>query len=115
MRVSGYSGTAGDALIDSTDMQFSTSDNDNDIALSNCAEIYPGGWWFHSCLRSNLNGLNTDDGIAKYAFKGIVWYSSEWSTNSRRSLKTTTMAIFPVTGKKIPSPIKILPLSCFTQ
>jgi len=105
LRVSGYSGTAGDVFIDGSGrngwiangVQFSTYDNDNDLSSSsNCADSYSdGGWWFNNCVGANLNGINYDDGVANSSWTGILWYHSDWSEDSTRSLKTTTMAIFP--------------------
>jgi len=101
LRINGYSGTAGDAITGGhslNNMKFSTQDQDNDKHSSvNCAAYFGGGgWWYGNCSPySNLNGLNHDDGIADSRYTGISWRSSEWSTNEKRSLKTTTMAIRP--------------------
>ena len=66
LRVSGYSGTAGDAIAASGDprtnangMNFSTKDQDNDESRTNCASSWKGGWWFKDCQRSFLNSMKS--------------------------------------------------------
>ena len=66
LAVSGYSGTAGDAMASGTkqyradNMQFSTPDKDNDIRpKGNCAKQRQGGWWFGWCTLSTLNAKKT--------------------------------------------------------
>lgn len=55
-------------------MKFSTKDNDNDRASSNCAVTWKGAWWYNNCHTSNLNGLYlTDD--KSHNWQGIVWDS----------------------------------------
>lgn len=36
-------------------------DNDNDIALSNCAIMHRGAWWYKNCHLANLNGKFGDN------------------------------------------------------
>ncbi|CAK8686809.1 unnamed protein product [Clavelina lepadiformis] len=59
LRVSGYSGNAGDSLSYHNGHPFSTEDSDNDSRGGNCAIAYGGsqGWWFDDCGRSYLNGV----------------------------------------------------------
>ncbi|BFZ25724.1 hypothetical protein BsWGS_28763 [Bradybaena similaris] len=58
LTVSGYDGTAGDGLSNHNSQNFTTYDRDNDMYPSgNCAALYSGGWWYHGCYTSNLNGL----------------------------------------------------------
>lgn len=63
LEVHGYSGDAGDALTKSHNtMAFTTKDRDNDKQYGkNCAEEYPGRWWFHSCCDTHLNIMCTPD------------------------------------------------------
>ncbi|XP_072168606.1 uncharacterized protein [Diadema setosum] len=69
---------------------FSTCDNDNDIADRNCAAIFKGGWWFSYCMQSNLNGPYN---LGKKTTIGVIW--SSWKGLST-SLKGTEMKIRPV-------------------
>lgn len=91
LEVSGYGGTAGNALSFHNSMLFSTEDKDNDPSNHNCAKIYRGGWWFNTCLVSNLNG--------KYLEKetthgpGIVWFKGKLKF---KSLKLSEMKLRPV-------------------
>ena len=62
---SGYHGTAGNTflgggglLVDHNGQQFSTRDCDNDAWKGySCAHYHKGGWWFHACVTTNLNGI----------------------------------------------------------
>ena len=53
-------GRGHDAMAYHNGSQFSTYDQDNDKTSTfqggNCASHYKGGWWYHSCYYSNLNG-----------------------------------------------------------
>ncbi|XP_034090480.1 tenascin-N isoform X2 [Gymnodraco acuticeps] len=51
-----YSGTAGDAMTYHQGRPWTTIDNDNDIALGNCALAHRGAWWYKNCHLANLNG-----------------------------------------------------------
>ncbi|XP_031550003.1 fibrinogen-like protein A [Actinia tenebrosa] len=64
---SGYSGTAGDALANSSNSywiannrRFSTFDKDNDACSCNCAQGGKYGWWWGWCSISGLNGKAWD-------------------------------------------------------
>ena len=67
-------------------MKFSTPNQDNDKSGGDCANQYPGGWWFGSCLADFFNGRY---GSTKYA-SGIHWYVI---TNLNKSLKKTMMMV----------------------
>ncbi|CAG2226950.1 Tenascin-R,Techylectin-5B,Fibrinogen C domain-containing protein 1-A,Fibrinogen C domain-containing protein 1,Fibrinogen C domain-containing protein 1-B,Ficolin-2,Tenascin,Ficolin-1,Microfibril-associated glycoprotein 4,Techylectin-5A [Mytilus edulis] len=69
LRVSGYSGTAGDAMAFHNDMHFSTKDRGDKIA---CTTSYKGAWWYGHCHHSNLNGLYLNGSHFSHA-NGINW------------------------------------------
>ncbi|XP_059166073.1 ficolin-2-like [Physella acuta] len=90
LKVSGYSGNAGDALIFvHNNMKFSTFDKDNDPDRGNCAETYHGAWWYNGCHVSNLNGQwgSSEFGV------GLNWHPT---TFWRASATFTEMKIRPV-------------------
>ncbi|KAK1789538.1 hypothetical protein P4O66_015458 [Electrophorus voltai] len=106
LSVSGYSGTAGDALQFSKSFNhdqkfFTTPDKDNDMYPSgNCGNYYGSGWWFDACMSANLNGKYYHK---KYKGKrdGIFWStwhnmtSEYYPTNYRQAFKTVKMMIRP--------------------
>jgi len=85
LSISGYD-TDASSLTDSltqrhNSQSFSTSDRDNDISGSNCADLYLGAWWYDNCHVSNLNGYNYNRGDLphekpKYYAKGIIWMNN---------------------------------------
>ncbi|XP_068095721.1 tenascin-N-like isoform X2 [Hyperolius riggenbachi] len=56
LTVGDYSGTAGDALAYHNGLKFTTSDKDNDLALTNCALSHRGAFWYKNCHLANPNG-----------------------------------------------------------
>ncbi|XP_020892024.1 fibroleukin [Exaiptasia diaphana] len=86
--VSGYSGTAGDAIHHPTHpswrsngMAFSTPDRDNDkYSAGNCAadSSRSCGWWFNWCASAVLTSTNM-----------------EWMTLSNQNIKKASMKIKP--------------------
>ena len=56
LKCSGHSGTLGDSLTYHDNRRFSTNDRDQDSTSGSCAIAHKGGWWYGSCMESNLNG-----------------------------------------------------------
>ncbi|XP_072232892.1 fibrinogen alpha chain isoform X2 [Leuresthes tenuis] len=103
LHVSGYTGDAGDALtmpksvrapdLSHNGMKFSTFDKDNDKWEENCAEVYGGGWWYHSCQAANPNGIYHKGANTPYGVEnGVVWVTYKPASYS---LKTVRMFIRP--------------------
>ncbi|MFT7805537.1 fibroleukin-like [Arapaima gigas] len=106
LSISGYSGTAGDALHFSKHYNhdqkfFTTPDKDNDMYPSgNCGALYSSGWWFDACMSANLNGKYYQ-GKYKGVRNGIFWgtwhnVTKEYYPSSyRKAFKTVRMMIRP--------------------
>ena len=78
LRVSGYSGNAGDALIYHNGMMFTTYDRDNDPWTNsnhnnNCALYNAGGFWYNRCSRCSVNGIPARGDLFR-------WYSPQYGT-----------------------------------
>ncbi|XP_072371586.1 fibroleukin [Scyliorhinus torazame] len=95
LHVGGFSGSVEDSFAwYHNKRSFSTPDTGNI-----CAKISHGGWWYHQCFFSNLNGVYYKGG--RYSGKarkllgpdGIVWYS--WKNSDYYSLKKVSMKIRP--------------------
>jgi len=93
LHVHDYSGDAGDALSRLYNGNlFSTNDRDNDESTSeNCAVKFGGGWWYFSCILSNLNGIYNGPVLKNDA--GVIWLN--WKQD-HASLQITEMKIRPV-------------------
>ncbi|KAM9517879.1 tenascin isoform 5-T5 [Salvelinus alpinus] len=91
-----YSGTAGDSLIYHHGRPFSTYDNDNDIAVTNCALSYKGAFWYKNCHRVNLMGKYGDNSHSK----GINWF--HWKGHEY-SIQFVEMKIRPVNFRNVES------------
>uniref|UniRef100_A0AAV2JTL6 Fibrinogen C-terminal domain-containing protein n=1 Tax=Knipowitschia caucasica TaxID=637954 RepID=A0AAV2JTL6_KNICA len=77
-----------DLLGNHTDTRFSTKDRDNDHQPHhNCAKDTGGGWWFHACGGTNLNGKYMKSRTRK---KGI-----QWRAGKKSSLKFIQMSVRP--------------------
>ena len=88
LHVSGYSGTAGDAMYYNNGAKFSTRDDDNDSCGHNCALHYGGPWWHKCCSYANLNAIYY--AYSHYGTDGVTW--KQWKGNWE-SLKSTSMKI----------------------
>ena len=79
LTVGGYSGTAGDGMIDDeypghnhNGRKFTTRDNDNDgHPGENCAVNFYSAWWFNICYQSHLNGIYRNNTVSSGS--GIIW------------------------------------------
>ena len=95
LQVAGYHGTAGDSILygsgadNLNGMAFSTHDRDNDLHGNNCAQGYKGGWWYNSCMWSQLNGIYHHDTTSTWGH-AVLW--STFTTHTR-SLKFTEMKL----------------------
>ncbi|KAM3591098.1 uncharacterized protein V6R79_022328 [Siganus canaliculatus] len=117
LAVNGYSGTAGNCLLDGSSelfgenrtmtihngMMFSTYDRDNDNWIpgdpsKQCSREDGGGWWYNRCHSANPNGRYYIGGpytkqMAKHGTDdGVVWMN--WK-GSWYSLKAISMKIRP--------------------
>ncbi|XP_062374775.1 fibrinogen-like 2a [Sardina pilchardus] len=106
LSVSGYSGSAGDALhfgkhFNHDQKFFSTPDRDNDMYPSgSCAAYYGSGWWFDACMAANLNGKYYRQRY-KGVRNGIYWGTwanltrEHYPTNYRQAFRSVKMMIRP--------------------
>ncbi|XP_037616683.1 fibrinogen-like 2a isoform X2 [Sebastes umbrosus] len=106
LAVSGYSGTAGNAIsfnkhFNHDQKFFSTPDRDNDMYPSgNCGAYYSSGWWFDACMSANLNGKyyhKRYKGVRNGIFWG-TWHNMTteyYPTNYRQAFKTVKMMMRP--------------------
>ena len=88
--VSGYSGTAGDAMVYNSGQKFTTKDRDNDRFSGNCAIYYKGPWWHNICSAANLNSKYYSSQHDVAFPGGITWY--QWK-NSWYSMKMASMKL----------------------
>ncbi|XP_057675356.1 tenascin-like isoform X1 [Corythoichthys intestinalis] len=89
IHIGAYSGTAGDSMTYHQGRPFSTFDNDNDIAVTNCALSYKGAFWYKNCHRVNLMGKYGD----KSHSKGVNWF--HWKGHET-SIEFAEMKLRPV-------------------
>ena len=94
LQVAGYSGTAGDSIEyrsgagNLNGMAFSTYDNDSSNG-GGCAQQWKGGWWYNSCMYSQLNGIYHHDTTPR-AYETVLW---ETFIANTRSLKFAEMQL----------------------
>ncbi|MGH0148522.1 UNVERIFIED_CONTAM: hypothetical protein FKN15_024214 [Acipenser sinensis] len=94
LRLGHYQGDAGDSLSWHNNKAFTTLDRDRDAYTGNCAHYQKGGWWYHMCAHSNLNGVWYKGGHYRSRYQdGVYW--AEFRGGSY-SLKKVTMMIKPI-------------------
>uniref|UniRef100_A0A673C2D1 Fibrinogen C-terminal domain-containing protein n=1 Tax=Sphaeramia orbicularis TaxID=375764 RepID=A0A673C2D1_9TELE len=94
LRLGQYSGNAGDSLSWHNNKAFTTLDRDKDSYSGNCAHYQKGGWWYHMCAHSNLNGVWYRGGHYRSRYQdGVYW--AEFHGGSY-SLKRVSMMIKPI-------------------
>ncbi|XP_071389532.1 angiopoietin-related protein 6 [Centroberyx affinis] len=93
LRLGEYHGNAGDSLSWHNNKAFTTLDRDKDSYSGNCAHYQKGGWWYHMCAHSNLNGVWYRGGHYRSRYQdGVYW--AEFHGGSY-SLKRVSMMIKP--------------------
>uniref|UniRef100_A0A3Q4GUS0 Angiopoietin-related protein 2-like n=1 Tax=Neolamprologus brichardi TaxID=32507 RepID=A0A3Q4GUS0_NEOBR len=93
LRLGLYHGNAGDSLSWHSNKAFTTLDRDKDSYGGNCAHYQKGGWWYHMCAHSNLNGVWYRGGHYRSRYQdGVYW--AEFHGGSY-SLKRVSMMIKP--------------------
>ncbi|XP_045445148.1 angiopoietin-related protein 6 isoform X2 [Pipistrellus kuhlii] len=93
LRLGQYHGDAGDSLSWHNDKPFSTVDRDRDSYSGNCALYHRGGWWYHACAHSNLNGVWHHGGHYRNRYQdGVYWAEFR---GGAYSLKKAAMLIRP--------------------
>ncbi|XP_077352370.1 angiopoietin-related protein 6 isoform X2 [Festucalex cinctus] len=94
LRLGQYRGTAGDSLSWHNNKAFTTLDRDKDGYTGNCAHYQKGGWWYHMCAHSNLNGVWYRGGHYRSRYQdGVYW--AEFHGGSY-SLKRVLMMVRPI-------------------
>ena len=81
LHVSGYSGNAGDALIYSNGVMFTTYDRDNDQWTNsdydeNCAVYEGGGFWYRGCGWCHVNTVHDRDRPRWHTKRGSLYLQS---------------------------------------
>ncbi|XP_010899503.2 angiopoietin-related protein 6 isoform X2 [Esox lucius] len=93
LRLGEYQGNAGDSMSWHNNKAFTTLDKDKDAYSGNCAHFQKGGWWYHMCAHSNLNGVWYRGGHYRSRYQdGVYW--AEFHGGSY-SLKKVIMMIKP--------------------
>ncbi|KAG9329057.1 hypothetical protein JZ751_008196 [Albula glossodonta] len=93
LRLGQYHGNAGDSLSWHNNKAFTTLDRDKDAYTGNCAHYQKGGWWYHMCAHSNLNGVWYRGGHYRSRYQdGVYWTQFHGGSYS---LKRATMMIKP--------------------
>lgn len=96
MKISGYSGTAGDSMTKlHNGAYFSTKDRNNDPGANDCANLFNSGWWFKQCKDVDLNGVYVATKVG-IDHRGLKW---EHLLGVGNNLKSSEMKIRPKQGK----------------
>ena len=71
---------------------FSTRDHDNDSWGRNCAAVYGGAWWYHTCYHSNLNDKHSyhspeDGGTFTAGANRLMWYDGSHYTRAEMKIR----------------------------
>ncbi|XP_069142081.1 microfibril-associated glycoprotein 4-like [Argopecten irradians] len=94
LTISGYSGTAGDAMGDLNGMKFSTANADFDMSAgTNCADLGQSGWWYNDCGLSNLNGPYTVDSGTEVD-NAMTWRTFHGSNHPLKKSRMMFRAIY---------------------
>ena len=80
----------GDSLSYHTGQQFTTFDQDNDLAPGDCAVVSQGAWWYNDCGYSNLNGKYYKTQTRSY--DAAYWFHFK---NIYESIRRSEMKITP--------------------
>ncbi|XP_067333437.1 angiopoietin-related protein 6 isoform X3 [Channa argus] len=94
LRLGQYEGNAGDSLSWHSNKAFTTLDRDKDSYIGNCAHYQKGGWWYHMCAHSNLNGVWYRGGHYRSRYQdGVYWAEFH---GGAYSLKRVSMMMKPL-------------------
>jgi len=111
LRVSGFSGNAGDSLRDTAlwgtvnlnGMGFTTNDADNDRWSSgNCAQDHGGGWWFnycqYACFTCRYNDIFRWQSLSHLSTEGLraarMMIQTKWAKTEESEESETTCICF---------------------
>uniref|UniRef100_A0A8C7F0W2 Fibrinogen C-terminal domain-containing protein n=1 Tax=Oncorhynchus kisutch TaxID=8019 RepID=A0A8C7F0W2_ONCKI len=87
LRLGEYQGNAGDSMSWHNDKAFTTLDKDKDAYSGNCAHFQKGGWWYHMCAHSNLNGVWYRGGHYRCRYQdGVYWAEFHGSSYSLKMM-----------------------------
>ncbi|XP_072530690.1 angiopoietin-related protein 6 [Salminus brasiliensis] len=94
LRLGNYQGDAGDSLSWHSNKAFTTLDRDKDAYTGNCAHYQKGGWWYHMCAHSNLNGVWYRGGHYRSRYQdGVYWAEFHGGSYSLKKVMMMIKAI----------------------
>ncbi|CAH1784659.1 unnamed protein product [Owenia fusiformis] len=102
LNIDGYSGTAGDSMLNNNHGQFSTKDSDNDDYSESCAVYYRGPFWWRACgPQGSVFGIYSKSSKCTEPYDCITWHY--WPeklpgvvNNSYYSFKKVKLKIRPI-------------------